>query len=61
MLDVLKCLGLTGLEILSIVKSGVFPRGWFFSALFEDGELVKVSRAGAYGRIRKRDAALEFW
>ena len=52
--------GLTGLEILSIVKSeGFSTRVVFFSASVEDSELVKSAAGGAYGVILK-DAALEF-
>jgi two-component system nitrate/nitrite response regulator NarL len=51
--------GLTGLEILSIVKSeGFCTRVVFFAASVEDCELVMSAAAGAYGVILK-DAALE--
>jgi two-component system nitrate/nitrite response regulator NarL len=51
--------GLTGLEILRIVKSeGFCTRVVFFTASVEDCELVMSAAAGAYGVILK-DAALE--
>jgi two-component system nitrate/nitrite response regulator NarL len=52
--------GLTGLEILNIVKSeGLSTRLVFFTQFVEDSELVKSAAAGAYGIIPK-DAPLEF-
>ena len=52
--------GLTGLEVLSIVKSeGFSTRLIFFTASVDDTELVKSTAAGAYGVIQK-DAPLEF-
>jgi RNA polymerase sigma factor (sigma-70 family) len=52
--------GLTGLEVLSIVKSeGFSTRLVFFTASVEDSRLAKSAAAGAYGVIPK-DAALEF-
>jgi two-component system nitrate/nitrite response regulator NarL len=52
--------GLTGLEILSIVKSeGFSTRLVFFTASVEDSMLAKSAAAGVYGVIPK-DATLEF-